>query len=637
MMRQETFPQNGSNWKTFWLIPIVLIFFISALVSLIQLKQSITILDARHGTSVWTLFQLRSEMRRFIDSLTIYESNPSTLEDVHHRYDLLWSRFPVALKGVDSQQLSKIDGALDQIKTAFSEVKSLESLVFEGLPTNQKLALDIKAKIYPHLEMVEKLSLDNYHYNNAFYNRSDREVAEMQEQLIWLMFGLISTGSLLLLMVLRENKINLYQAEHDNLTNMPNRAFLRRILSDRCASGLPFALHLIDLNGFKDINDTLGHHTGDLALQAVASRLRDKIDHQFNCITCRLGGDEFAIVQPNVDNEHQVTHLALTIINALAEDFNIDIHQCQIGASIGSTIYPVHGRDGSSLLSHADIAMYQAKDNSPESSQKLFSFKMLEKINRKSQLQRELRGAIQKGELHLEYQPIISLTDGTVSSLEALLRWNHPILNSIPPMEIVEVAEQYGVTEQLGLWLIQETAKQIKAWSVQGLPLLPVSINISPSMYKQDLVAMINTALTENQLPKGLIWIEITEDTSIQIIHKVQKLLPNLSTEGIRVSLDDFGTGLSSLSHLQQLPIQTLKIDRSFISRLEQNETSRALVKHIIDIGHDLGLNVVAEGIEEAYSDKLLKQYQCDYAQGFYYSRPMRPELICDFCNSPPR
>ncbi|MGH1463587.1 MAG: putative bifunctional diguanylate cyclase/phosphodiesterase [Neptuniibacter sp.] len=636
MMRQDTFPKNVSSWKTFWLIPIVLIFFISALVSLIQLKQSISILDARHGTSVWTLFQLRSEMRRFIDTLTIYEKDPSTLENVHHRYDILWSRFPVALKGVDSQQLSKIDGALDQIKTAFSEVKSLESLVFEGLPTNQKLALDIKAKIYPHLETIEKLSHDNFHSNNAFYNRSDREVAEMQEQLIWLMFGLISTGSLLLLMVLRENKVNLHQAEHDSLTNMPNRAFLRKVLSDRCASGLPFALHLIDLNGFKHINDSFGHHAGDQILQAVSSRLRDHIDRHYKCITCRLGGDEFAIVQTNVDNEHQIKQLACAIIDVLGKDLDVGNHLCQIGASIGSTMYPHHGRDGSTLLSHADIAMYQAKDNAPESSQKLFSFKMLEKINRRSQLQRELRGAIEKGELHLEYQPIISFKDGRVASLEALLRWNHPILNAVPPLEIIDVAEKYGVTEQLGLWLIQETARQIKAWSDEGLPRLPVSINISPSMYQQDLVAMINTALEENQLPKGLIWIEITEDTSIQIIHKVQKLLPSLSAQGIRASLDDFGTGLSSLSHLQQLPIQTLKIDRSFISHLQQNETSRALVKHIIDIGHDLGLNVVAEGIEEAYSDELLKQYQCDYAQGYYYSRPMRPELICDFFNSYP-
>lgn len=631
MMKLKLFNNKLARWKSFWLIPIVLIFFVSAVVSLIQLKQSINILDGRYGTSVWALFQLKTELRRFHDSLAVYRADPYTLGQVQERYDILWSRFPITLKGVDGEQIRKIDGAVESINQAFTTVKAFETIIFEELHTDPALATQLKNQLLPHLKAIDKLALENYHYNNDFYNRGDREVLELQEQLIWLMCGLIFSGCLLLLSVLRENQINRFQAEHDSLTGLPNRVFLRQILSDRCGSGKTFALHLIDLNGFKDINDSLGHYTGDLVLKAVAHRLTHQVDNKYNCTTCRLGGDEFAIVQTGIMNELQIRQLSNTIIHLLESPFEVENHQCHIGASIGSTLYPDHGRDGSTLMSHADIAMYKAKEEAPESSHKLFNYSMVNKINRKQQLQRDLRTAINREELHLVYQPIISMSDGKTRSLEALLRWNHPVFDAVPPLEIISVAEQYGLTESLGRWLIDETARQLKAWQKEGMSLVPVSVNVCPSMYQLDLIELINSALEANKLPKGLIWIEVTEDTTIQIIKHVKEMLPKLSTQGIHIALDDFGTGLSSLSHLQQLPIHTLKIDRSFITNLYHDQTSKNLVKHIINIGHDLGLTVVAEGIEDAAVAEKLRDLNCDFAQGYFFSRPLLPNKVSDY------
>ncbi|MGB0203949.1 MAG: diguanylate cyclase domain-containing protein [Neptuniibacter sp.] len=408
-MPEKPLLEYANRLKSFWLFPVVFIFFVSALFSLIQLKQSIAILDKRHDTSVWTIFQLRTELQRFHDSLIIYEKDQSTLVELQERYDILWSRFPVILNSIDGERLSESNGSIEIVEQAFAEVKALEPVIFEELALNPALTSSIRLRIRPHLEAITILSLDNYLKHNDYLSRSDDRVTGLQEKLVWLMFGLILSGSLLLLMVLRENRFNLYQAEHDSLTGMPNRAYLRRVLSDRCGIGQPYALHLIDLNGFKDINDTLGHHAGDLVLQAVAKRLKDKIDNFFDCVTCRLGGDEFAIVQFDVMTKKQLNTLASQVISVLTEEFDLGEHQCHIGASIGSSLYPDHGRDGSSLLSHADIAMYQAKVNAPESTHKLFSYQMLEQINRRQQLQRELRNAIHNGELHLEYQPIVCL------------------------------------------------------------------------------------------------------------------------------------------------------------------------------------------------------------------------------------
>lgn len=622
-MIQRSWLKIATRYKNFWLIPIVLIFFISAMISLVQLKQSIAILDDRYGTSVWSLFQLKTEMRRFYDALSVYKHSPEAYAEVTERYDLLWSRYPILLQGEDAAQLEKIPGARAFISHSFDELQALEDVVFDDLAVNPVVVDAIQEILKPHISGIDKITLDNYHFNNDFYNRGDRRVEALQKQLIWLMFGLIASGCLLLLIIIRENRINRYQAEHDSLTSMPNRAYLRKRLTLMCNRKASFALHLIDLNGFKDVNDTLGHHTGDILLQKVSQRLMQEIDQHFGCTTCRLGGDEFAVLHYSYQSEQDIQAVADQILSSLEAEFYVDNHSCFIGASVGSVIYPDHGDNASNLLTHADIAMYKAKESAPTSKQVLFDFEMDAIINRRQQINRDLREALEHNKLSLAYQPIIDLRTKKIHYFEALLRWKHSIYGQLSPLEVINVAEQYGLAHQLGSWVIDQSCRQLKLWKQLGLDHYPISVNISPSMYRFDLSNTINSSLQTHGLKKGQIWIEVTEDTTMQSIKEANDMLENLLNNEVSIALDDFGTGLSSLSHLQQMHVQTLKIDRSFIHDIVSNPTSSALVKNIIAIGHDLGMKVVAEGIECERAEKILADYNCDFGQGYLISKPL--------------
>lgn len=615
---------------SFWLIPIVLIFFISALASLIQLKQSKSILDERYGTSVWALFQLRSELIRFHDALSIFKENTVTLEQLHERYDILWSRFPAVLEGVDGEHIAQIDGAIEQLSDSFDFIQAIENEVFNVLPQNPAYISSLQFQLRPHIKAIEKLSINNHQLNNDFYNRGDKRISELQQQLIWLMIGLIATGSALLFMLLKENRTNRHMARHDSLTKMPNRSFLKLRLDEACEKGAPFGFHLLDLNKFKDVNDTLGHHTGDLLLKAVSQRLREGIDQPYNCITCRLGGDEFAIIQYDLKDISSLSLVAENIIQILGVPFILNDNTCHIGVSIGSTAYPDHAQETHKLLARADIAMYQAKESSRTSKYVLFNYGMDAEINRKQQIQRDLREAINNNQLHLVYQPILSLNGKKISYAEALLRWNHDQYGPISPLEIVAIAEQYGIAQELGCWVINEACRQIKSWQTLGEDIFPVSVNISPSMYRLDLASIINDLQKQHGIEAGCIRVEVTEDTALHVINSAKEVFSDCKKQMISLALDDFGTGLSSLSHLQKLPVQTLKIDKSFINRILQDHTSERLVKTMINIGHELNMEVVAEGIESEAISQLLHKLKCDYGQGFYYSKPLLPDLIPD-------
>lgn len=618
------------------LIAIVLIFFLSAAVSLYQLRHSINLLDKNNGTSVFSMFQLRLELHRFHDALTLYQASPNNthLDQLKTRYDILWSRFPVLFEGVNGQQIAKFENAETILKEAFLNIKSLESAVFERLVNEPQYGTQIQQALAPNIAVINTLALQNYYHSNIKYNRNDDLIINLQQQLIILMCGLILTGGLLLLMIIRESRLNRYQAEHDSLTGIPNRSFLKKEITRYCKKKQPFMLHLIDLNGFKDVNDTLGHHMGDALLQAVANRLVSDIDQREGCTTCRLGGDEFAIIQPWINHTSNSEEIAEKIIQLFEQQFQFEQHQCFISASVGSVLHPEHGDNATKLLTRADISMYKAKEQTSGSSQELFDFKMDKQLNRRQQLQQDLRVALEQKKLHLVYQPIVSLKEQRVTCLETLLRWNHKTFGAISPLEIIEIAEKYGLANSLGCWIIDEACRQIDQWRTAGFQPLAVAVNISPSMHQLDLATIINQSLKNYQLPKGLIRIEVTEDTSMQILKDTQDLLPCLARQGISITLDDFGTGLSSLSHLQQLPIQTLKIDRSFVNKITDDPVSSRLVRNIIGIGHDLGIQVVAEGIEDAATANLLASYDCNYGQGYLYSRPLPPQLIPECCRN---
>lgn len=620
--------------KVFLLISVMMIFFIIGAISLYQLRQSIAILDQNYGTSVFSMFQVKLELRRFYDSLSLYRAapGPQHFDEVNKRYNLLWSRFPVLMEGEDGKRIRNVENAENTLVKAFETVKSLDDSIVNRLATEPEYSTQIQQTLLPEIDALDGLALQNFYRTNAIINSNDSRVISLQQQLILLMSGIIFIGIMLLLMIIRESRLNRHQAEHDSLTGIPNRAFLKREITRYCEKKKPFALHLIDLNGFKDVNDTLGHHIGDTLLQSVSDRLAQDIDQPYGCLTCRLGGDEFAIIQPAIRSSNSLNIIADKIIQLFEQQFTIDQHTCFIGASIGTVLYPEHGTDVGSLMTRADIAMYKAKEQAVNSRQMLFNFDMDVQINRRQKLHTDLREALEHKKLQLVYQPIVDLKNPRVAGLEALLRWNHETYGAIPPLEIIEIAEKYSLANDLGKWVIAETCRQLQEWRSGGFKPLPVAINISPSMHQLDLAGIINKSLEQYDLPKGLIRIEVTEDTSMRILKETQDMLPGLNRHNISIALDDFGTGLSSLSHLQQFPIQTLKIDRSFISKITADHTSSRLVKNIIGIGHDLGMKVVAEGIEDSTAVELLIAYQCDYGQGYLFSKPLAPQLIPDCC-----
>ncbi|MCV6589249.1 MAG: bifunctional diguanylate cyclase/phosphodiesterase [Marinobacterium sp.] len=613
-----------------WLVLIVLVFCVSILVSMVQLRATVKLLDYRPGTSIWALFQIKNEYRNVKNQLRLYSHQLISHDDLMLSYDILWSRFPVILKGLDARQLSAIDNGPETIQAAFDDLKILESPILELPGGDMAAAGDIIQRLEKHMLHIDTLALNNYHHNNQFFNKNDERLRTLQFQLGLLLVGILLSGSCLLWLLYRENQRNRYQALHDSLTDMPNRNLLRQKMRRLVKTRTPFALHLLDLNGFKEVNDTLGHHVGDELLKAVALRLHERMALSNRFVVSRLGGDEFAVVQFPLEHIDDARFVAEEILEILTPAVEVEGNLCFVGASIGTALFPQHAERARDLLSRADLAMYQAKKTAPESSFCFFEERFNDHLKRRQRLHHDLRRALEHsvGQLRLEYQPLVNLNTGQTVSLEALLRWDHPDLGAIPPLETIAVAEQYGLSQLLGCWVLKEACLQNRYWRDSGLPEVRIAINIAPSMYRLDLVDMVQQALGESQLPASSLTLEVTEDTTIKQLNESPGVLSGLQSLGVTIALDDFGTGLSSLSHLKALPIQVLKIDRSFVQSMMQAERSCDLVGSIIQLGHTLNMTVVAEGIEDEYIWQALREQGCDIGQGYYFSRPVSAARI---------
>ncbi len=613
-----------------WLVVIVLVFCISVVISMVQLRTTVKLLDYRPGTSIWALFQLKNEYRNLRGKLLMYQNGLVHHDALMMSYDILWSRFPVLQEGLDANQIRALEGGASLLNIAFDDLKSMDMQMQYLRQGDVAGATHLRDQLERFSLKIDDLALTNFHHNNQYFRKNDQRMRALQMQLGYLLLGILFSGSFLLWMLFRENRHNRYQALHDSLTDMPNRKLLRQHMRELAGSGKPFALHLLDLNGFKEVNDTLGHQSGDELLKAVANRLLESMADSRNYMVARLGGDEFAVVQHPLVDHAEAEEVAGLIIEALTPAFDIDDNLSFVGASIGTALYPEHAGRVRDLLSRADLAMYQAKKFSPVSAFCFFEEAFNDRLKRRQLLHRDLRDALQvpQSQLRLEYQPLVDLQTEKVSSLEALLRWDHPSLGAIPPMEAIEVAEQYGLGQQLGSWVLREACQQNRRWQDAGSEPVRIAVNISPSMYQLDLVETVRLALSQADLSAACLTIEVTEDTTIKLLHESMGVLPGLQQLGVTIALDDFGTGLSSLSHLKDLPVQVLKIDRSFVKDLASPEYCSKLIGGIIQLGHTLNMSVVAEGIEDSEIRDILRQYGCDIGQGYYYSRPLGAEKI---------
>jgi diguanylate cyclase len=414
-------------------------------------------------------------------------------------------------------------------------------------------------------------------------------------------------------------------ANYDTLTGLPNRALFK----DRLEQALrraervneQLAVMFIDLDDFKLINDTHGHRFGDLLLEEVARRLESET--RAGDTLARLGGDEFIILLQDLkstDNALQVAHKHL---QNLLQVYRFEEKQLFVSASIGIALYPDHGESAEALVKGADSAMYHAKGKG-KNHVELFTHELFSRTSERLSLQGDLRRALDQGEFVLHYQPRFNLLNGQWSGAEALIRWNHPQHGMISPLTFIPLAEETGLIMQLGEWVLREACQQLNRWHQAGIRLPRVSVNVSPLQFRrQNIVELVKSAVSEARLCTQALELEITESALMEDMDASIATLKLLQAIGIIISIDDFGTGYSSLSHLRSLPVDILKIDRSFIMNANASKDDAQILAAIISMAHSLHLALVAEGVECLEHQQLLQKQSCREAQGFYYARPM--------------
>lgn len=412
-----------------------------------------------------------------------------------------------------------------------------------------------------------------------------------------------------------------FLASHDPLTKLPNRTLFNDWLDNAAIDTEhrphPLAVLCLDLDHFKDVNDTLGHAAGDDLLKQATARIKALLEH--NDFLARLGGDEFAIVQTTKDQPHHATQLASQIIAALARPFDLDGTEAYVGASVGITIQ--NGDEqikAATLLKQADLALYRAKGKCRGSLQ-FFAEHMNQQLLIRKQLEGDLRRAIPAGQLELEFQPQINLTSGKMVGVEALLRWNHPTKGRVPPDQFVHLAEETGLIIPIGDWVIRQACAQASDW-----PELKFAVNVSPIQFRQgNIIETVRSALDTEGVNPNRLEIEITEGILLQNTEETIAILSELKAMGVRIAMDDFGTGYSSLNYLRRFDFDKIKIDQSFIAGLGRSTESDCIIQAVIDLGASLGMTSNAEGVETLAQARKLKQQGCKEVQGYFFGRPM--------------
>jgi len=414
-------------------------------------------------------------------------------------------------------------------------------------------------------------------------------------------------------------------AQHDFLTDLPNRSLLNDRLNQAIQlahrQGKQLAVLFLDLDHFKHVNDTLGHAVGDLLLKTVAHRLKSCV--RGSDTLCRQGGDEFVVVLSEIDDGEDAAQVASKMLDVFSKPVVVDGHELDVGLSIGISIYPDDGVSADTIVRHADIAMYHAKENGRNNYQ-FFTSELNMRAVQRHTLKRNLRRAVDRKEFALQYQAKFDLITGRLTGAEALLRWHHPDQGFMSPMQFIPIAEESGMIGPIGQWVLREACTQVQAWHQSGLPLLPISVNISPVEFRnKDFIRGLSDILDETGLHPQYLELELTESVLLQNAESISSMLYSLKDMGVQLSIDDFGTGYSNLSYLKHFPIDTLKIDQSFVHDVNDDMDDATIVRAIVGMAESLKLRTVAEGVETTEHLAFLQALQCNEGQGYFFGRPV--------------
>lgn len=425
-------------------------------------------------------------------------------------------------------------------------------------------------------------------------------------------------------------------AYHDSLTGLPNRSLLSRLLERSISRARRYdrqvAVLFLDLDGFKRINDTLGHEAGDQLLTDVADRLEATL--RDSDTVARVGGDEFVVLLPEVDESAHARTVGRKLLETLREPFEILGQEFTVTTSVGVSLYPGHGGDEEELLKNADVAMYQAKE-AGKNSLRVYSSEMSRSSRERLELENSLRHALANDEFELHYQPRRETTTSRITGMEALLRWRHPDLGLVEPMRFLPLAEEMGLIVPIGRWVLQTACAQNVEWQETGMPRLSMAVNLSAGQFfDEDLIDIIASALEESGMDPELLELEICESVLTRDPERTLPILENLKEMGVKLTIDNFGTGYSSLAVLRRFPLDTIKVDRSFIRDSGENRVNREVTDAIVAMGRTLSSSLVAQGVETAEQADYIRENACDQVQGFYYNRPMPPEDFTELLRS---
>ena len=440
--------------------------------------------------------------------------------------------------------------------------------------------------------------VDAYSFDRAIRNMAERETAE---------------------------EAMAHQAQHDWLTNLPNRTLLMdrigQAIETSRRNGTRLAVQFLDLDGFKHINDSLGHAIGDKVLQSVAKRLLGCV--RTSDTVARMGGDEFVVVLSEVAHARDAGVKAKKILDALSAPHGLDQYSVSITASIGVTTYPNDGQDAEILVKNADLAMYRAKEKGPNNYQ-FFERGMNVRAMERQWIEASLRHALERDEFVLHYQPKINLKTGEITGVEALIRWQHPDRGLVLPLQFISVAEDCGLMLPIGRWVLRESCKQAQAWQDAGLRPIEMAVNVSSVEFRsEDFLEGVKTILKDTRLEPRYLELELTESVLMRHVEFTAPALQKLKAMGVRLAIDDFGTGYSSLSYLKQFPIDSLKVDQSFVREIAAETDDATIVNAVINMSRGLKHRVIAEGVETAEQVEFLQAHGCDEGQGYYFGRPV--------------